>query len=97
MNTYDKGDLVTISASFKANGAAADPTNVTLRIKKPDDSDHLVYVWPADVVRDGLGEFHKDIVLTTDDPDGVWTYRFEGTGAVVQAGEGRFRVRESAF
>lgn len=94
-NTYDKGDLVRVSAAFTSAGAAIDPTTVTAKVRDPSGNvTTLVYLTDGALVRDAAGAFHTDV---NADEAGVWTYRFASTGTGQAAAEGTFRVRESAF
>lgn len=96
MATYDLGDLVRCSAVFKnAAGTNTDPTTVTAKVKTPTGVT-TTYVYGTDValVRDSAGNYHVDITTTEA---GTWSYRFVGTGAVVQADETVFYVEASLF
>lgn len=88
--------LVVPPVAFTTGGAATDPTTVTLTIVKPDQT-VLVYGWPTagatgTLTRESAGRFYAEV---TYDQSGSWTYRLEGTGAVVAAEEGRVRVSRS--
>lgn len=86
MTTYDVGDLVRLAVEFTdADGAPADPTAVSLRVKHGSTTD--VY---TDAETDSTGAYHKDVEATAP---GAWSYRWIGTGAVQAAEEGRFFVR----
>lgn len=89
---FDIGDLITLRATFRENvdsaPTEADPTLVVCRVKKPDGNVST----PAVTNDAGLGKFSVEVAL---DQAGTWRYRFEGTGAVIAAGERRFRVRRS--
>lgn len=96
-NTYDIGDLARMSAAFTlvSNGTAANPTAVTCKVRKPDGSTvTLVYGTDAALIKDSTGNYHADIAT---DQFGRWYYRFEGTGAVIAAGDNEFDVRQNAF
>lgn len=108
MTTADRGDLVRIGnhsgddrAAFVAasTGAATDPTDVTLQVRRPDGTT-TTYRWPTPgagesaLTREGTGRFYADVSLTQS---GTWTYRLAGTGAVQTAEEGSLYVRASAF
>lgn len=94
LNKHDIGDLVRLAAVFRnIAGALTDPDAVTLRILRPDGTVQ-VETWPPDgvIVNDAaqIGRFYADIspILVGD----YW-FRFEGTGAVTEAEESRFRIR----
>jgi hypothetical protein len=102
MATYEIGDAVRIKtwtwqvAGFlNVNGALADPTVVTLKVRDPVGAE-TTYVYSASaIVRDSVGKYHFDLgplVLA-----GIWHYRWIGAGAVVAAAENRFAVKPSAF
>jgi hypothetical protein len=95
-NVYDVGDRVRLSCQFRAlNGAPADPSTVTVKHRAgAGPVTPLVYGTDGEVVRTGPGAYYVDIDV---DAPGDWFYRFEGTGDVVAAAEGRFDVRETAF
>lgn len=88
--TYDRGDLVRLTATFTNDaGAATDPTTVTLRIKAPGGI--LSAPTPA---QDNPGVYHYDLDLNAVGP---WYYRWEGTGVVQTAEESLLFVRDSMF
>lgn len=88
------GDRMQVPTTFtNAAGAVADPTTVTFRFDSPSKA-NTVYVYGVDgqLVRDSTGVYHVNI-----DPDeaGLWSWRFEGTGAIVAANQGQFRALAS--
>ena len=93
VNTYDKGDGIRLRATFTVSSVNTDPTTVTLRVKDPDGA-ITVYVHPASITKSATGIYYKDISVAND---GVWYYRFEGTGACEAAEEYSFIVRTSEF
>lgn len=93
MNTYDIGDQVRLTATFKnRSGSPADPTTVTFTYQKPGGP---VISDSGAVVKDSTGVYHYD--LTLDNVPGKWRYRFAGTGALIAAEEGEFRVDPSVL
>jgi len=100
-NTYDIGDLVICDAIFTdaETGAMQDPTTVTFKYKKPDDSiTTRIYPVNVDKIATGHYEASVDISAALPRPQGEWFYRWAGSGAVGQsAAEGRFMVRASHF
>lgn len=86
---YDVGDKVRLSAAFTdENEVATDPTTVTVRYRKPDESTVVkVHVTDAEVVKDSTGNYHIDISV---DAAGKWFYRWEGTGTLEAAGDASF-------
>lgn len=96
MAEYDIGDLIRVTGTFKNDaGAATDPTTVKFVFEKPNETaTTYVYLTDAQLVRDSPGVFHVDLVPAAGE-DGLWLYRWEGTGAVQQAEPGSFEVRPS--
>ena len=93
MKTYDVGDAIRLSAVFyDEDGAAVDPTTVTLKVKDlvPATTSY-VYLTDAEVIKDRVGHYHADLVITGAG-DGYWHFRWEGTGAAVAAVEEKFKV-----
>ncbi len=89
---FDVGDTVTLKAEFFSDAAMtipADPTAVTLQIKKPDGT--LTTPTPAHTT---TGVYLYDLDLTAP---GRWRWRYVGTGAVKQAETGHIDVRRMAF
>jgi hypothetical protein len=95
-NTYDIGDQVRTSVAFTTTvGTPVDPTAVTFRLRKPSGIiSILVYGVDAAVVKDSVGNYHVDVTV---DLQGIFAYRYEGTGAAVAACEGRFVAQNSDF
>lgn len=96
MNTYDIGDRPKLTFTFTdEDGAPADPTTVTCKIRKDGEAvTTYVYGTDAEVVKDAVGVYHVDYLLTSS---GIYYYRGEGTGAIVAAGERNLRVLTSKF
>jgi len=91
MAIYDVGDLVTCSATFAVNDTPTDPTVLTFSFKTPaGTTTTYTYGTDAALVRDSAGAFHVDVPV---DAEGVWHYRFAGTGAATAAEERRFYTR----
>jgi len=94
--TFDIGDQVRSSASFRnAGGTAADPTGVKFLHAEPDGTE-TTYVFGVDgeVVQDSTGEFHFDVIAAAA---GRHVVRSVGSGVVAAAQERPFIVRESVF
>lgn len=95
MDSFDKGDLVRITATFRnAADALTDPTSVTFRHQSPSGTTTSKTFAAGEVTRDSLGVFYYEWV---PDASGMWSWRFEGTGAVAQVDEGEFMVLLSDF
>lgn len=91
--TYDIGDLVRETGTFKnASSAAADPTKVYLDIQTPDGAiTYSTYsALTTDLTRTGTGVYYRDIPCTGS---GIYEYRWHSTGTVFTAQEGYFNVR----
>jgi len=98
-NTYDIGDLVTMSAVFKVGATETDPTTITHKIKVPAGT-ITTTTWAASplvLVRDSQGNYHLDFSVTAVTAAGTYHYSFIGTGTVQAAEEASFEVRKSAF
>lgn len=89
-SVFDIGDGVRVDALFSdLSGVVADPTFVVFRVLNP----HGIETTPT-VIRVSTGSYYADFTVTAR---GTWTYRWEGTGVLIAAEEGRFAVRPSAF
>ena len=87
---YDVGDRVTIQATFTdENSVLTDPDTVQLEIKNPAGT-----VTTPSVSNPSTGVYEGSVLF---DADGLWWYRWEGTGTVDAAEEGSMSVRESQF
>lgn len=92
--TYDKGDVAVLSGAFDdASGTATDPTTIVLKYINPAGT-VTTLTYPTGIVKDATGRYHYDLTLNAS---GTWAYRWEGTGAVVAAGEKKLVVRSTAF
>lgn len=95
-DVYDVGDRPRAAMAFTTPaGAPADPTIILCKIKDPAGTvTTLTYLADAGLVRDSIGNYHIDQTL---DKKGIWSFRFEGTGAVTAASEDFLIVRDSVF
>lgn len=94
MNIHDLQDAVRLEVTFTDfNGNPADPSSVTVRIRKPNGTT-LTQTFPGAVIKDGIGQYHLDVIV---DLPGYWVYRWEGSGALQESAQDVFLVRESAF
>lgn len=95
-NFYQLNDLVRVSVEFTSTltGAPEDPTDVQLYISSPDNVADQYVTWSgSQVVRDGVGLFHYDILVQLV---GRWHYAFVAIGAVeANSGDVPFVVRPS--
>lgn len=86
--TYHIGDLRRLTAAFSVGGVATDPTTLSFTMRAPDGTvTTYVYASDAELVRDSAGAFHVDWPVAQA---GRHSYRFAGTGAAQEAGEGEF-------
>ena len=89
-NTYDIGDQIQVQVNFTdLNNNPIDPTTVTFK-----------YAIPGGIPTTGTATKQSTGVYTgliTTTIAGTYTYRFEGTGAVIAAAESTFLVRTSKF
>ena len=99
--TYTKGERIRLEAGFSVNGEAADPSTITLRIRKASGT----YSYSGDDIEQEIdetaspsgpiaGSYQREVTL---DVSGEWFYRWEGTGLVETAEEKRLFVRPSRF
>ena len=95
MNSYPVQELVRLVVQFIAplqGNAPVDPTDVTVTLTPPGDTEPQVTVdfeSGGGIVRDGPGVYHYDFVPGLM---GQWLYRWQGTGAVIaSSGNGFFR------
>jgi len=90
--TYSSGSLARLSATFRDEaGDPADPTSVTLSIKRPDGE--LLEIESDDLISTDIGVYSYLLEIT--DHEGAWYYRFVGTGSVQVVGEGSLFVKAS--
>lgn len=96
MNIYDIGDQVRLSACFTdSGGAAIDPTVIAVHYSSPAGMLTIItYDGLNSLVRADIGEYYIDLVPSVA---GIWSYRWESSGAATAAGEGVFEVRRSMF
>lgn len=96
-NTYDIGDVVRLTATFRSTGSALkDPTAVTFTYGDPAGSWTTEIYGGGNVTHPSTGAYRLDII---PDSAGVWIYRVNSTGVVTTASESYFRVlhqRESS-
>ena len=89
----DNEDGTTRAAFTDINGTIADPTTVSLEVRRPDTTE-AVYGYPSGadgpMTREGTGRFYRDIDL---DQAGLWHWTLSGTGTVETAESGALYVR----
>ncbi len=96
MNIYDVGDKVRLTATFtNAAGTATDPTTVTCIVQLRPGLYRSTYTYAgATITKSGTGVYYVDVTV---DREGIWDYRWVGTGTVVAADEGSFNIPDSQF
>ncbi len=96
VKSYDKGDLVVLTAVFTdRNGAAIDPATVTFKIRDPSGAvTTYVFGTDAELVKDSVGNYHVDVSPSVN---GDYLYRYESTGTGQAAEEGKFQIKRGFF
>ena len=97
MFNCEQGDLIRIKnwdtehpdGFTNTAGVAADPTNVTLSVEKPDGTTTSYTYAAATVSKEAIGKYYKDLA---PDQSGIWFWRWVGTGGVQAASQGSFFV-----
>ena len=104
MSDHDIGDVVSVWAVFRDEaGTQAAPTAVVLTVRKPNGvvgtnsntgatggEETLAEAATGETLSGVTGVYRGDIDV---DVAGKWWYRWQGTGAIVEAEEGFFMVR----
>jgi hypothetical protein len=102
---YTDGNLVRVSGSFlNAAGAAADPTTVILRYRRPLDTVIISFTFPsAPIVKDSTGNYHADLDTTAQSGNSeAWVYEWmspqgDPVQAVSDPSQGFFFVKPRAL
>ena len=92
--TYDKGDLVCITATFTVSDVNTDPTAISLKVQDPSGNEATYTYALGQVTKTGTGLYRYDLTI---DETGYWYYRWEGTGAMVSSAEAHLLVRATEF
>ncbi len=98
MNSHTIETTVRMQVTFTLNDVVADPTTITFDMLEPDGT-VIAHTFGVDsqLVKVSTGIYKEEIVI---DQEGVYEYRFKGSGAsgtVNEASEGRFEVPRSSF
>lgn len=88
--SYDRGDLVRLTAAFTVSGVATDPSGVVLYIRQTDGSlTTLTYGVDAAIVKVSTGIYRYDFNAATAGPV---SYRWAGTSPAQAADQNSFFV-----
>lgn len=95
MNSYHIGAVVRLKIAFtNQEGTAVDPGTVRAKVKTPLGV-VTTYTYPTDgIQRTGTGVYYYDVEPAQQ---GVWKFRWEGTGSNKGANESAFEMLESEF
>lgn len=90
--SYPLGSELNFVTTFTdaINHQPANPTNVRLRLLTPS-AEEVDLTTPSNP---SIGVFQTTYIPSQS---GIWSWRWEGTGAVTAAEEGTFEIRASAF
>lgn len=94
MASYDKGDVVRISATFRdIDGSVVDPSIVKFTwVKQGESATTVQYGGPDEKIkRQSAGVFYIDFFC---DAGGRYGYQWTGDGTATAAAEGGFVVRD---
>jgi len=101
MNSYDAGDPIRLIGTFvNVAGAMTDPTSIFLHIVPPAQFGAVVpgtvrYDYASgSLTRAVAGSYYFDLNPIPVGTYGVWTYGYNGTGALNAAFVGQFMVRQ---
>lgn len=100
MAGYVVKQQIRLTGTFtNAAGERKDPTTITVKVQDAGGTQKTYVGEGEGVVRDSEGVYHKDIEITkpAGGGGGNWFYRFEGTGALIAAGETSFAVQQTVF
>lgn len=94
--TYYRGQRVRVRGNYEdlANNAWVDPAGVACYIRKPDGTTTTYTYQAGQVQKASVGVYYLEVDA---DQVGIWSYRWESTGANTGAYENRFEVKESVF
>lgn len=96
MSEWIVGDGARIPVTIAdAAGQPIDPDLLRIKVMAPNDvSTTYTYGSGADVVREGIGRYYIDILLTAS---GHWHWRWESDAPKAGIAEGLISVRRSRF
>jgi hypothetical protein len=88
MAGYLAGNKVRLSVAFTdANGAAIDPTSVSLKYQAPGQAAVTQAYNPGNILRDSAGNYHYDLDTTGLSGAVYYEWTSTGTGQAATAGE----------
>jgi hypothetical protein len=96
-NSYDKGNLVRVSVTFKTpTGTPVDPSVVVCQVEDPlgTTTTNTYTTIGGSIAKTGTGAYYYDV---DGDMTGIWKYRWYSTGTGQSADESLFEINESEF
>lgn len=96
MAAYEIDTAIELQGVFlnALTGVYTDPTAITLFVLDPSGVT-TPYTFPGTIVRDSIGHFHQ---IITPSKSGLWTYKWQGTGAAVATSpDTTFTINSSAL
>lgn len=89
---YFVGQKPRFNGDFRLGSVLTDPSVVKFIFHRPGDAAPTVWTYGVDaaVVRSATGKYHVDLSLNVA---GSWTWRWESTGTVEAAMQGKISVR----
>ena len=76
LNSYERGDNITLSYIFKSGSTAAYPLSANLSVYKPDGT--LLYNDVSGLKTGTTGEFYYNISTSATSDLGIYTYKWRG-------------------
>ncbi len=93
MSTYDRGDLVRLTATFTVSGLPTDPATVSLYLRAPDGTlSTLTYGVDVAIVRASVGVYRYDFSAVAA---GQVSYRWAGTSPAQAAEQGSLFIQDN--
>lgn len=84
------GDTVRIGNTFTVDDVNTDPTTVTLVVTDPSGNTEGTFTYAGGTItKTATGVYHKDLSV---DEDGVWEYKWTGSGTAADTATGTFTV-----
>lgn len=93
VEVYDRGDRVLLFADFKDGAGVASNANVTLKTIDPKNVERT-----ETLTNPSTGRYECEFTLSGSRyVPGIWEFRWEATGAVETAEEGKFELKKTRF